>query len=120
MLHHAQDIIRAHLVDAPRATNHQKLPLMNCLKTHSTTMRTRHKKLHRFLHMIIKKEKDLKKFRLLNLQNEYRELEQEGAVHMRLSENFARQMLQAIPDIMIGLVSVSSKLSEIYVQLMQE
>ena len=91
VLRHAQDIIRAHLVDARRATNHQKPQLMNYLKTHLMMTTIRHKKLHRFRHMTIKKDRNLKQFRLLSLQTEYRELEQEEAVPTHLQRSSAQR-----------------------------
>ena len=120
VLSRAQDIIRAHLVDAQRATNHLRPQLMNYLKTHSTMMRTQHKKLHRFLRMIIKKDRNLKQFRLLNQQNVFRELALEEAALMHLRRNFAQQTSLVNRDISSGHVSMFNKLSEIYVLQMQE
>ena len=91
VLRRAQDIIRAHLVDALKATNHRKPQLMNYLKTHLMMTTIRHKKLHRFRRMTFKKDRNLKQFRLLNLQIEYRELEQEGAVPMHLQRSSAQR-----------------------------
>ena len=87
---HAQDIILAHHVDEPKATSHRKPQLMNYPKMHSKTM-MRHRKLHLFRRMIIKKVRNLKQFRRLNLQIEHQELEREEAVPMHLQRSSAQR-----------------------------
>ena len=117
----AQDIIRALLVDAQKATSHLRPQHMNYLKTHLMMTRTLHKKLHRFLLMTIKKVRSLRSFRTLpNPQNELREQEPEEAVHMHLIRNFAQLMPVVIRDISIGHVLMFNRLSEVYVLQMQE